>query len=243
MPAAPAFLIQMVPIRERIRGRLMLSCSKYSEYFLNAVKATWLCCLPCSHSKPAGGIWFLKSLYFTVIREQSLSLVQETDSNPNFQWSQLAQPLKGRRCSWWCVGAGWSQRGGERGCMRAEVVFLDLPARVLHIKEENRKTRIVSHKSVGAALLDWNDKLSDLMHQSQTRYLLYKNMHKLAYDSCLSYAVVRKLVFHHNFLILSAWNYLLLYSLSRWWAAAQSPVVCLSCCCQVVSFWQCFQFV
>lgn len=99
--------------------------------------------------------------------------------------------------------------------MRAEVVFLDLPARVLHIKEENRKTRIVSHKSVGAALLDWNDKLSDLMHQSQTRYLLYKNMHKLAYDSCLSYAVVRKLVFHHNFLILFAWNYLLLYSLSR----------------------------
>lgn len=58
--------------------------------------------------------------------------------------------------------------------MRAEVVFLDLPARVLHIKEENRKTRIVSHKSGGAALLDWNDKLSDLMHQSQTRYLFTK---------------------------------------------------------------------
>lgn len=44
MPAAPAFLIQMVPDREQEGDLNMLSCSESSED-LNAVKATWSCCL------------------------------------------------------------------------------------------------------------------------------------------------------------------------------------------------------
>lgn len=44
MPAAPAFLIQMVPDREQEGDLNMLSCSESSED-LNAIKATWSCCL------------------------------------------------------------------------------------------------------------------------------------------------------------------------------------------------------
>lgn len=87
------------------------------------------------------------------------------------------------------LGAVWV-RAGVKGQETAEVVFLDLPLRVLPSRKENRKTGIASHRSVGAALLGWNGGLADLTHRSQMGCLLHRSVHRRACDSCLSYAVV-----------------------------------------------------